>query len=184
MEIFFHISEIYNRHSILKNGLIPSKIKLQHHLDFFKEDNILQKTENKILYFAEDCGKNEKFFKDFVFCKVWIHPRNEIGNIDNFENYSNYENKLFYKYNQMIFDIYKVENINEPIKNYRPYHVQIPEDNRYHSLYNMPDDFSHDDKILAFSKIVERNCNLIGQCFFEYTKNKKYNIKILKGINY
>lgn len=188
METFFHISEIYNRKSILKNGLIPSKVKLSHHLERFKEDNILLKNENKILYMFQDSDKNEKFLKDMVFCKVWIDPRNILSIIyeDDFNNYkldyNKYVNKLLYKYDRMIFDIYKITNIKEINETYRPYHEQISDKNFYNTLYKMPTEFEHNDKVLVFSKHHEKSISIIGQLSFEFTKNKRYNIKILKGI--
>jgi hypothetical protein len=181
METFFHISEVYNRKSILKNGIFPSKIKLDHHLDRFREDGLLNENENKISYFWQDSFHNKKFFIDMVFCKVWIHPRNDLfweDNLNDCFDYSKCTNKLLYKYNKMIFDIYKVNKIKEHILNYRPLHEQICSDDKYSSLYKMPDKFCHDNKILAFSKSVEKDFKIIGQIKFEFTKNKKYSIKV------
>jgi hypothetical protein len=56
-----HISEIYNRDSILKNGLFPSEVLLPHHLERFREDGYLEEDENKMLYMWCDSEKNEKF---------------------------------------------------------------------------------------------------------------------------
>jgi len=72
-----HISERYNRNSILKNGLRPSKVVLEHHLDSFREFNYLSEEEDKMLYMWLDSEKNQKFIKDMMYCKMWLDPRNK-----------------------------------------------------------------------------------------------------------
>ena len=69
---YLHISERYNRESILKKGLLPSKVLLSEHLEDFREENFLSDKENKILYTWESSEKDNKFIKDMIYCKIWI----------------------------------------------------------------------------------------------------------------
>jgi hypothetical protein len=181
-ETFFHVSEIYNRESILKRGIIPSKIIIDSHLEYFKEDNLLQDEENKIIYFWQDSENNEKFIKDMVYCKTFISPRNRLIKKDNKEivDFSLLLKSNLYKYEKMVFDIYKINKIKECIENYRPFHGQFPEENIYNSLYGMDERYAHNNKILAFSKTPEKNVKIVGQAEFMFTKNKKYEVKIIK----
>jgi hypothetical protein len=54
-----HLSERKNRNSILSKGLIPTTIKLEHHLDYFNRYGMI--SGNKAVYTWLDSEKNEKF---------------------------------------------------------------------------------------------------------------------------
>jgi len=185
-KIFFHISERYNRDSILKNGLYPTEVKLTNHLYHFRARNYLHFNENKILYMWEDSLKNKKFIKDMIYCKVWIHPRNKIY-IDREKNFDDSDIFTFdfrkikmtnyYPYTQMIYDIYKVKNIKQLNKFNQDIHVQLPDECYTSTLYHMDERYSHDDKILALSKNIEKDIEIVGSVKFEIDKNDKISIK-------
>lgn len=185
METFFHISEFNNRDSILKNGLVPSKVKLPTHLNGFRNDGLLNYDEDNILYMWEySQDRNEKFIKDMVFCKTFLTPRNEIAVNDKTTeefDFSKIYNLNLYKSNYQVFDIYEVTKINEINKNYRPYHWQINTKETGITTYNIPTEYAHDDKILVLSKSIEKNVRIVGQVEFNFTKKRKYDIKLVKG---
>ena len=80
-----HLSETKNRNSILTNGLLPTKVKNLDHLGYFTRHGII--SGDKAIYTWLDSEKNEKFIRDMVYCKVWIHPRNDL--IDGWSNSEN-----------------------------------------------------------------------------------------------
>ena len=181
-----HLSEIYNRESILKNGLLPSKIKLPMHLSYFKTMGWCT-DDDKILYSWEDCDKNEKYIKDMIYIKVFGHARNEIHDIyykkNNVYDKDNIQIKEFfnfkelgvmpiYDYDSMIFDVYGIEEEGT----YAGEHVQEPCDDEASSLCVMDEDYAHNDKdIMTYKKPVQ--AKLIGQASYHYSNNK-INIKI------
>lgn len=173
MEVL-HISPIYNRKSILKNGIIPSPVKLTTHLKMFKEDKVCT-DDDKAIYTWESCDKNKKFVKDMIYCIAFIHPRNEIfeKNDENI-NYKKILYKNLYKYDQMIFDIYKIE---VPDKRHYGIHLQEPSDSKYCTSYNMDDQYAHRDKFLHIYKEPLKNLEIIGKANYYYD-NKKYNINL------
>jgi len=178
-----HISEIYNRNSILKNGLFPTKVNLDHHLESFRENGYLPNDETKILYTWKDCNKNEKFIRDMIYCKTWLHPRNNlaIGEEEDYIDFRNIDMNNLYPYKNMIYDVYKIENFN-PL-NSDVCHVQEPDDSIYNTCYEMDDYYSHNDKVLLFSKKIEKNIKIIGQASLEIIGGKIIT-KIFKNIRY
>ena len=184
---YIHISEITNRASILKNGLYPSEVLLSGHLESFRDLGYLNPNESKMLYTWKDSEKNEKFIKDMVYCKTFITPRNYLA--VNYEydfnkkclDFSALLNAFLYKEKSMIYDVYKINNMKELESNNR--HIQNPDDSIYSTCYGMDERYSHDDKILGFSKNVEKDVEIVGQAYFEYV-NGKYEVKVLKDVYY
>lgn len=176
MEKCIHISPIYYRNSIFKNGLIPSKIPLDHHLEGFREDNLLSNDENKMLYMWLSSEKDNKFIKDMVYCKAWIEPRNKLWKLKGY-NFINPQTNL-YAYDQMIFDIYEISNFSEAKAEYRYLHAQEDYGSKYNSLYQMDDRYTHNDKELVLSKTVEKNFKIIKQAYMSINKKGKINVKI------
>lgn len=182
---YIHISEVYNRESILKNGLMPSKIILSHHLKSFREYGFLNYDEDKALYAWIDSEKNEKFVKDMVYCNTFLSPRNVIAeeyyehnsNFENLLDFSKMLNKFLYKHEKMTFDIYKIKSDNA--LNLNSYHYQISTDDIYNSAYCMDERYNHDDKELEIFNVSQKNISIIGQAFFDYNfKNNKYEVKV------
>ena len=173
---FIHMSERYNRESIFKNGLLPSKILLDYHLKSFREDKYLLGGEDKILYTWESGEKDNKFIKDMVYCKIWIQPRNRYYDPFNFKN----KNNIFYwvPYLNMIYDVYELQILNILNLQGREVHIQEPSDDYHNTLYEMDDKYSHNDKKLYFSKTKETNFRIIKEVKLDINKNGKINIKI------
>ena len=186
---YIHISEKYNRNSILKNGLLASKVLLLDHLKDFKYNGYLSEDEDEILYAWLSSEKDNKFIKDMIYCKIWITPRNKM--LINIENNSNnvfgnfdFKNKtnIFYwtPYLNMIYDVYEIQNLNILNKDNETkiFHVQEPNDEYYDSLYEMDNKYAHDDKELCFSKSRELDFKIIKNAYLNINKNGKINIKI------
>jgi len=174
--VYIHISEIYNRKSIEKNGLLPSKIKLPQHLSFFKKKNLCTKDGNMI-YTWGDCNDNEKFIRDMIYIKVFGHARNDM--YDDGPSYINFE-KLgsipIYKYDQMIFDVHLIKT-NEKVF-FGGIHYQSSSKNIYNTLHMMDDCYAHDNKKLYVSKTPLKT-KVIGKAYYYYDNNK-INIKVVK----
>jgi len=180
-KIAIHISENYNRNSILKNRLMPSKIKLNHHLESFRATNFLNENEDKMLYMWLDSEKNEKFIKDMIYCKVWIAPRNKLSlkYDEDFIDFRNIKMDNLYPYTEMMYDIYKVINPNHINKDLSEIHCQEPSNNIHNACYQMDEYYAHNDKPLILSKEVERNIAIIGQAYMYVTKKNKVITKII-----
>lgn len=169
-----HISERKNRNSIFTNGIIPSAVKLPHHLDYFTRTGII--SGDKAIYTWLDSEQNEKFMKDMVYCKVWIHPRNDL--VDSVYN----ENLDFSKIGvepgiqeDKLFDVFL---INKEDRWFDALHGQFPSDNPYNSCYNMDEKYAHDDKELYIFDEPIKVSKMIGQVAYYYD-NGKINIKVL-----
>ena len=173
-----HISPIYNRELIMLHGIIPTKVKHKEHLKYFQERGLCT-SDGRAIYTWQDSIYNEKFIRDMIFCKVWIHPRNDIYDTIPEEDYFDFR-KVFDKnlcsYDNMIYDAYAAETINSDSYDY---HIQTPSDNIFNTLWNMPEEYAHDNKRLFIFKTPLKNIQIIGQAQF-YFDNNKYNIKILK----
>ena len=184
-----HISEIYNRDSIIKSGLIPSTIGLDHHLERFREDGYLEENENKMLYMWLDSEKNERFIKDMMYCKMWITPRNKLFNKhlenheeENYCDFSKVKMQSLYPYTGMIYDIYKITSPLTVTDDLNIYHEQESSDVNTSTVYHMDDRYAHNDKILILSKKVEKNIIRIGQAKVWVDKKDKIQTKIFKSV--
>lgn len=174
-----HLSETKNRNSILTNGLLPTKVKNPYHLGYFTRHGII--SGDKAIYTWLDSEKNEKFIRDMVYCKVWIHPRNDL--IDGWSNNENEPDSIdFSKLSsdpivkeQKIFDVFllQVEEKESDI-----YNGQYSSDNKYNSAYNMDDKYAHDDKHLYIYDKPMKVSKIISQASYCF-ENGKIRIKIL-----
>ncbi len=174
--MYIHVSEIYNRESIEKNGLLPSKIKLPSHINYFKNNNLCTK-DGKMIYTWGDCDNNEKFIRDMIYIKVFGHARNDI--YENEPPYINFEklgSSPIYKYDQMIFDVHLIEtNDNIP---FGGIHLQSSDESIYNTLHMMDDYYAHNNKKLYVSKTMLRT-RVVGKAQYYYSNNK-INIKVVK----
>jgi len=172
-----HISPVYNRDSIKANGIIPTKVRHLDHLAYFVERDICTK-DGKAIYTWQDSIDNEKFIRDMIFCKVWIHPRNNMYNLYDQEyiDFRKVFDRNLCNYNYMLYDVYVIET---PDSNSCDYHIQLPSDNIFSTLWNMPGEYAHDHKRLFIFKNPLKSIKIIGQAQY-YFDNNKYHIKILK----
>lgn len=195
--MYIHLTEIYNRESILKSGIIPSKIKLPQHLKFFKKYDYCTE-DGKMIYLWSDCLSNERFIKDMIYIKVFGHARNDYYNVmekafddgsaypKGIKYYEDYYKDKFnmrklgtspiYKYDQMVFDVYLIET-SADVK-FGGIHSQFPSDNIYNSLHLMDERYAHNDKELYVSK-KPLKIKIIGQAKYYYD-NKKINIEVIR----
>lgn len=163
---FLHLTYLKNLNSIFKYGLIPTYIKNDSHAEAF---NLVNNRKCIYLWDAETY-KNEKYIEDLVYCKFFIHPRNDLydknydiiikNNLDELDerSYINFKkrgNKLFGT--DAKFVILEIDS--EKINFEGPWiHVQEPTDNIYSTTTIMNDKFSHNDKNIYICKdIINRN---------------------------
>jgi len=146
-----HLTNIQNINSILKYGILPTYVDLDHHWETFKNHNL---SKRKCIYTWDgETYKNSKFIKDMIYCKLFIHPRNRF--------YSYTDNSLnFYDYGQKIigkdssFLLLKINSDNW-FGNW--YHIQEPGGENSCTTVIMDEKYSHDDKELYIfkEKIIE-----------------------------
>lgn len=166
-----HLSSIRNRKSINKFGIKPSFIKNEGHYKCFKRQGV--KNRQCIYTWDPTMGQStDKYVKDMIYCKLFIHPRNDIfdkhhkiieklwnnGEIEDWDDennwidFSTYGTKLFG--NDRQFDLYEI-NIDEDnptlIENWY-LHAQNSFNNKLSTTYMMNDKYSHDDKVLRIIK--------------------------------
>lgn len=172
-----HVSERKNRNSILKYGLLPTKVKNWQHLDYFKKHKKIK--GEKAIYTWLDSEYNEKFIKDLLYAKVWIHPRNTLFDYysDTFDDYINFKKVSRFPFIQhdTLYDVYLIEKAN---RSSDMWHGQIPSDNIYNSCYNMEDCYAHDNKIVYVYDEPVFITKIIGSAYY-YFDNNKIHIKVL-----
>ena len=176
----FHISPAYNRKSIMKYGLVPSIVKLEHHKEAFEYYGLLN-NQGKCLYTWIDSLNNEKFIKDMIYCITWINPRNIIAKYY-YENgfdvdMDKFYNKQLYPYSQMEFDVY---SFSVDSKEYDFVHEQYPSNEKHLPLYGMDDKYSHTDKKLKILKNAVYNSYIVGSGLYIQGKHNNMTIKILR----
>lgn len=160
-----HLSAIENRESILKNGLLPSKISLEPHLEGFKNNGLVG---DKCVYTwdSEQGQSTDKYIRDMIYCKLFIHPRNAWGE----EYYNNYEKingismydvkeldyrqfgtKLYGKTDT--YDLFEIDiDPSNPLLLQTSFiHAQIREDSPYNSCVLLNEKYAHEDKVLRIS---------------------------------
>lgn len=163
-----HLSSIENRDSILKNGLLPSKISLESHLWSFQGSGLVG---DKCVYTwdSEKGQSTDKYIRDMIYCKLFIHPRNDWAT-EYYENYEKIngvsmgdikeEDHLDYRQfgtklygDNTIFDLFEID-IDETnpllLQNYW-FHGQLKDDSPYASCFMLNEKYAHDDKILHIS---------------------------------
>lgn len=163
-----HLSSIENRDSILKNGLLPSKISLEPHLWAFQNVGLVG---DKCVYTwdSEKGQSTDKYIRDMIYCKLFIHPRNDWGNehAENYEkitgipisrakeedylDYRKFGTKLYG--DNTIFDLFEID-IDETnpllLQNFWV-HAQLKDDSPYASCFMLNEKYAHDDKVLHIS---------------------------------
>ena len=146
-----HLTESRNISSIKRYGLLPSKVKLEHHLSTFKESGL---RGNKVLYGWLDSEKNKKFSRDMIYCKQWIDKRNEIcGPYETQEECFDFSKDKTQYFCEKSYTLLLVEVSRKQIIDGDFIHEQIQSDSKYNSLFQMDSRFEHDDKILILVKV-------------------------------
>lgn len=150
-----HLTPKKHLNNIQKHGLIPQKVKLEHHLETFQKDGL----KNDKCIYLWDPNENistYKIIEDFIYCKNFIHPRNDI--ISLMEN--NWTNIDFSKLGKKLFGddenyiLMEIKQYN--ILPYTYYHYQNSGGDKYESCLQMDTKYEHSDKPL---KIATNNIN-------------------------
>lgn len=176
----FHVSPVYNRNSIIKYGLMPSPVKLDHHKETFKYYDLLD-YEGKCLYTWVDSLNNKKFINDMIYCIVWLDPRNKIAKYF-YENKYDLDMRRFYKkhlyfYSQMEFDVWSFDYQDT---SYDFTHEQWPSDDYDFSSYGMDEKYAHKNKQLKILKETIYNPQLTGKGLYKQGKNGDITIKTVR----
>jgi len=169
-----HITESKNLSSIKKFGLLPTKSFL--HADRMRRS--FQADEVIYLMLFENKSRTLKFIKDFVYCKLWIHPRinfmrkNKINSEDNEEEVYKHRFILRPKY----FSILLTDFI--PRKKWmEATHKQAD----FFGQKDIDEKFTHKDEplIITTRKIESNRLNEIGRAYPVIGRNNKIqNVKL------
>ena len=164
-----HLSSTLNRENILEKGLLPSKISLEPHLHVFQGRGL---EGDKCVYTwdSERGQSTDKYIRDMIYCKLFIHPRNFWGQeyYDNYEKINNISSGLVKKedkfdYRQFgtklygdggSFDLFEIDiDAKDPLLLQGPdlLHGQLKDDNPYASCFMLNEKYAHDDKVLLIS---------------------------------
>ena len=165
-----HVSESFNRSSILEKGLLPSRVLLPQHLEVWRELDLCT-PDGKILYTWESCNKDDKFIKDMVFCKQFLHPRNVMP-YDT--DYSKLLTTFMGSAEHMTYDVYEAT---VPDHESLFTHVQTPELSVTNSAFGMPYEFAHNDKTLHVFKEPLKDLRIVGSAEFEYKGDLNYVVR-------
>ena len=165
-----HLSSRKNRDSILKNGLLPSKISLENHKWVFQESGLVG--DSCVYTWDSDKGQStDKYIRDMIYCKLFIHPRNKMGH-EYYEEYekthgisiNNVKEEDSFDYrplgtklygNTDVYDLFEIdvdEEGNHPLFLDRYWvHAQEREESPYNSTHLLNERYAHDDKVLRIS---------------------------------
>lgn len=198
-----HFSSRRNRDSILKNGILPSYIKLEPHYKCFKEFGL---TDRKCVYmWNPDEGQGmEKYVKDMIYCKLFIHPRNDMADervsvitklynenkLDdwyddkNWIDFSKLGTKLFGE--EDIYDLYEIDfDDNNPLLlDTSLIHSQENSNNIFNSCHLMKDKYEHNDKTIHIGNgiIQPEKIKIIENVRSIIYKNNTIGIRFSKNI--
>lgn len=192
-----HLTPTSNINSIMKYGLLPTKVKLEHHLDAFNEDGL--HGEKCIYTWDPDTSCNtDKVIRDFIYCKLFIHPRNQIADDNEKENERRYYDEPDFEWgdDKNWFDFttlgsklygedehYTLLRLNSDDMEIIPHsygHIQASDGDKNNSCVCMDKQYEHDDKMLYIGKslITPDKLEIIGGVQSRVYKNDTI------GINY
>ena len=158
-----HISQRKNRESILKNGILPTEIKLPHHKEAFGDRGIYT--------WLDDPFKNLKFIRDLIYVKNWLHPRNDamysLPYDFNFKDYKDTSKPI----DSDIYDVYLIDG--SELLGYNGVHGQWSED-EFGTAYGLPDEYAHDDKDIFVTPQKIENFKIIDTVKYYIDKRNKY----------
>jgi len=200
-----HLSSIVNRDSILEHGLLPSKISLETHKDVFHSNGLIG---DKCVYtWDSDCGQStDKYVRDMIYCKLFIHPRNKIcdeneilnkslyqeGKISHWEDSDNWFDfetigtKLYGSSD--IYDLYEIDidEKDDLLLQNKWVHGQASyeEDGCNSTTYMMNNKYGHDDKILYIANdiIIPVKLKLVTSVKTRLYKNDTFDLSYSKNI--
>ena len=145
-----HLTESRRLKSIRTNGLLPSKISLSHHLSAFQIDGL---EGDKCIYtWNANTYENGRFIRDMIYCKMYIHPRNDafINDWETMIDYSKYGKRLYECVNH--FTLLELDYDESNTLPYSYFHVQEPSYKTWDTCGYMDEKYAHDDKLMHIMK--------------------------------
>ena len=190
----YHLSSSTNSKSILKEGIKPSYIKLYHHWSCFNNDGLDQRECVYMWSPVKSKSSTAKLIKDMIYCKLFLHPRNDMIKEEKDGSYSTVDfkefgGKLFG--GEDSYDLYEI-NIKEASdiliqKNYM--HAQGMDEDDFIYMqdktdpgYMMLEEYSHNDKVIYIGKetISPKNIKIIST-FKSIISKERVDVEYIKG---
>lgn len=177
-----HLTPKKHLNSIQKNGLIPTKIKHNKHLDTFQEDGL---KNDKCIYMWTPYKEQstDKLIKDFIYCKNFIHPRNDIYNDDYYGKWTDYtkmSNKLYGDDEDYL--LLEIDRNDVDIFHHTYYHAQLSSTNKYCTTFMMNTKYEHDDKFIVIGThtIKWKYINVVAEISSRIYKNNTIGVSYKK----
>ena len=177
-----HLTNKANFESIMKNGLLPSFIDLEHHWEVFQR--YIPQRQCIYLWSAETY-KNDKFMRDMIYTKMFIHPRNKFLDQKEIELEKNgmdiYDEEIypdFKKFGSELFGgdssylLLEIDSEDMDLEGSWQ-HVQEPHDYKYGTTTIMDDNYAHNDKEIYISgtSINFNRINVVEEVLVRKYKN-------------
>ena len=138
---YLHLTSEKNLKSVLKHGILPSRIDLDHHWKSFKYYGL---KERKCVYtWGGEHYNNTKYIKDMIYTKMFIHPRNNAYNrVDHVLDWKSFGDEIFG--DDGTYYLLKITGVEEKFGKW--IHVQESHDDKHGTTVIMDDKYAHDDK--------------------------------------
>lgn len=186
-----HVTNSKNVNSIIKNGLLPSYIEHDAHWDAFKSDLIHRYC---IYLWNAETYRNDKYIRDMIYTKMFIHPRNKLFMERLIEIKKNglniYDNDLYLDFRKLgrklVGDSTKYSVLEIDIEGIEVHgtwqHVQEPSNKKTSTITIMDDYYAHNDKEIYISKdiINFNNINIVEEVLVSKYKNSKLGFSFKK----
>jgi len=180
-----HVTHNKNIGSIIKNGLMPSFIEHSGHWECFQD--YLEHRRCVYLWDAETY-RNDKFVRDLIYTKMFIHPRNKMFvqreiEIEN-AGLDIYDEDHYIDFSKLgtwlvgdvgTFSVLEIDS--EGLDLHGSWqHVQEPTSNRHATSTIMDDKYAHDDKEIYITgdTIGFNNIKIVEEVLVR--KNKSNNL--------
>jgi len=170
-----HLTPKRNYKSIIKYGLLPSKVKLPQHLDTFNEDGLIG---DGVVYLWDPnkTPNTDKIIKDFIYCRHFLHPRNllcEFSDLHNlpWPNFKELGTKLFGEEEDYI--LLEVNLNDKQLLKNEYIHEQFSDGCETTSSFLMNSKYEHDNKVLRISNdvIPSRKIKIVNEVSTRFYKN-------------
>ena len=143
-----HLTPTKHVESIMAFGIKPTWVKNQAHFDAFSR--IEGRDINYASYFWNPdttLSSVDKIIRDFIYCKYFIHPRNEIFDENEYIDFSKMGDDLIGNSERFtLLEINASEDIG--LMDTEFYHTQSSGDNKWSTTCMLNDRYAHDDKVL------------------------------------
>jgi hypothetical protein len=177
-----HVTHSKNINSIIRHGLLPSYIDLDHHWDVFQEHLLNRQC---IYLWNAETYRNTKYVRDMIYTKMFIHPRNRLIKEREIElqnmGVDEYDEELYFDFKKIgkrligedgRYLILEMDSNNiEVVGSWE--HVQEPHDNKYGSTVMMDEKYAHNDKELYIVEqpIDVKNIRIVEEVLVRKYKN-------------